>query len=101
MDWRYIRESNRAEGVAVPCEFPVELLDEGIQLRQERIWGIAAILVVVFQIGHGLLEGGVPPAAGRVGHLSHRQQPRGLLLVFRREAGDLESGLLLGKIILR
>ena len=44
----YVEKGNCAEGVAVPFKFPVEFFDEGIQLRQQRIRGIAAILIGIF-----------------------------------------------------
>ena len=68
----YVGENDCAEGVAVPRKFPVEFLDEGIQLRQQRIRGIAAILIRIFQISYGFLKGGVVPAAGRVGNGGRR-----------------------------
>ena len=68
----YVRENDCAEGVIVPLKFPVEFLDEGIQLCQQRIRGIAAILIRIFQISYGFLKGGVVPAAGRVGNGGRR-----------------------------
>ena len=62
----YVRENDCAEGVVVPLKFPMEFLDEGIQLRQQRIRGVAAIFIMVFQIGYGFLKGGVVPTAGGV-----------------------------------
>ena len=45
----------------------MKFLDERIQLRQQGIWGIAAILIGIFQIGYGFLKCSKVLAAGRVG----------------------------------
>ena len=60
----YVGENHCAERVAVPCKFPVEFLDEGIQFSQQRIRGVAAIFIGIFQIGYGFFKGGVVPATG-------------------------------------
>ncbi len=52
----YVGENDCAEGVTVPFKFFLEFLDERIQFSQQRIRGVAAILIVVFQIGYGFLK---------------------------------------------
>ena len=68
----YVWENDCAEGVAVPFKFPAEFLDERIQLCQQRIRGVTAILVWIFQISYGFFNGCEVPAAGRVGNGGRR-----------------------------
>ena len=61
-------EHDSTKGVVIPREALVKGLHKAVNVCQERIRRVAAILVGIFQVGYGFLQGVIVLVAQRIGN---------------------------------